>query len=511
MSTTTLIITAGIGLATLVVGLVVGYFARKQMARAEANSIEAIAEKRLMEIKNKEKDLLLSAKEQSIKIIDEAKKEENERRDEIRKMQQRVEQRENMFDQKLLEFEEHKSRLQAKVEEIKQIKERIDRAKEEVAKKLETVAGYTKEQAMEELFRKLEEESGEELLAKKLKLDKKTNEEFEIKARELVIGAMQRTAANHSAETTSTSVSLPNDEMKGRIIGKDGRNIKTLEKLTGCELVIDETPDMILISGFSPIRRRVCYLALERLIKDGRIQPTKIEETVEEAKKELALDIKKVGEETLHKLGIIGIDPKLVSIVGRLKYRTSYGQNVLNHCIETAYLSSIIAEELGVDPAMAKKAGFFHDIGKSVDQESQGTHMEIGYTILKKFGLDEEIAKAAGQHHDSNPETLIARIVQVADAISASREGARRDTYEEYVARLEELEAAAKDFPGVEKVYAIQAGREVRVFVTPSQVDDYQAYNLAKDIARKIEGELQYPGEIKVTLIRETRIIEYAR
>ncbi|MBU0596736.1 ribonuclease Y [Patescibacteria group bacterium] len=511
MTTTTLITAMVIGILGLALGIVTGYFLRKQIAQAKANSIEAIAEKRLMEIKNKEKDLLLQAKEQSIKIIDDAKKEENERRNEIRTLQQRVEKRENMFDQKLMEFEERKTKLQGKVDEIKLIKERIDKAKEEVFEKLQTVAGYTKEQAMEELFCRLEEEAGEELLSKKLKLDRINSDQIDIDARELIITAMQRTASNHASETTSTSVPLPNDEMKGRIIGKDGRNIKTIEKLTGCEIIIDETPDMLLVSGFSPIRRRVCSIAINKLIKDGRIQPAKIEETIEEAKKELALDIKKAGDEALHKLGIIGIDPKLISIVGRLKYRTSYGQNVLNHSIETAYLSALIAEELGLDVALAKKAGFFHDIGKSVDQESQGTHPEIGYTILKKFGLDEEVGKAALEHHESNPSTIMARIVQVADAISASREGARRDTYEEYVARLEELENTAKDFPGVEKVYAIQAGREIRVFVTPSEIDDYQAYNLAKDIARKIEGELQYPGEIKVTLVRETRIIEYAR
>lgn len=511
MTTGTLIFLAAVGLIALGLGLILGYIIRKQTARAKANSIEAIAEKRLIEVKNKEKSLLLQAKEKSIKLIDEAKKEENTRREEIRKMQQRVEKRENMFDQKLMEFEERKTKLQNKVEEIKQIKTKIDAAKDAAFEKLETIAGYTKDQAMDELFHKLEEEAGEELLAKKLKLDRENSERMENEARELVITAMQRTAANHASETTSTAVPLPSDEMKGRIIGKDGRNIKTIEKLTGCELIIDETPDMLLISGFSPIRRRVCSLAINKLIKDGRIQPARIEETVTLAKKELAIDIKKAGEEALHKLGIVGIDPKLVSIVGRLKYRTSYGQNVLNHCIETAYLSALIAEELGVDPALAKKAGFFHDIGKSVDQESQGTHTEIGYTILKKFGLDEEIGKAALQHHDSNPETILAKIVQVADAISASREGARRDTYEEYVARLEELEATAKDFPGVDKVYAIQAGREIRVFVSPNDVDDYQAYNLAKDIARKIESELQYPGEIKVTLVRETRTIEYAR
>ena len=326
-----------------------------------------------------------------------------------------------------------------------------------------------------------------------------------------MINAMERTASNHASETTSTSVQLPSDEMKGRIIGKDGRNIKTLEKLTGCELIIDETPGLLLISGFSPVRRRVCKIAIEKLIKDGRIQPAKIEEMVDLAKRELAVDIKKAGDEALHQLGIIGLDPKLSSIVGRLKYRTSYGQHILNHSLEVAYLSGIIAEEVGVDPAKARKAGFFHDIGKAVDHDNQGTHTQIGYTILKKFGVDEDIAQVALTHHDPNPPLLLTKIVMAADAISASRVGARRDTYEQYVALLEELENTAKDFPGVDKVYAIQAGREIRVFVSSKDVDDYQSYNLAKDIARKIESELQYPGEIRVNVIRELRAIEYAR
>ncbi|MFA4831397.1 MAG: ribonuclease Y [Patescibacteria group bacterium] len=500
-----------VGAVGISAGIAIGYYLRKQMAQAKANSIEAISEKRLMEIKSKEQNLVIQAKEKAMEIVDAAKKDEEERRADIRKMQQRVEQRENMFDKKLLEFEDRKTKLQEKIEEIKAIKEKVDQAREQAVQKLQTIAGYSKEQAMGELFKKMELESGEELLARKIKLDKSNQETLEAKAREIIINAMERTASNHASETTSTAVSLPSDEMKGRVIGKDGRNIKTIEKLTGCELIIDETPDMLLISSFSPIRRRVAKIALDKLIKDGRIQPARIEETIEEAKKELAIDIKNAGEEALHKIGIIGIDPKLVSIVGRLKYRTSYGQNILNHSIEVAHLSGIIAHELGMDPAKAKKAGFFHDIGKSVDHESQGTHTQIGYTILKKFGVDEEIAQVALTHHDQTQELLLTKIIIAADAISASRVGARRDTYEEYVARLEELEKTAKDFPGVEKVYAIQAGREIRIFVQPNEIDDYQSYNLAKDIARKIESELQYPGEIKVNVIRETRAIEYAR
>lgn len=492
-------------------GIAIGYYIRKQIARAKVNSAEAHAEQILSEANNKEKELLIRAKEKAIKLIDDAKKEEDERRKELRQIQSRLEKRESMFDQKLLEFEESRTRLQQKAEEIKAIKEKIDQIKEDTVKKLEEIAGLNKQEAKEELLRRIEEQSHDDLYSRITKLDRANSDAYDEKAKEIVIDAIQRCASNHASETTSTAVNLPNDEMKGRIIGKDGRNIKTIEKMTGCELIIDDTPDMLMISGFSPIRRRICQIALEKLIQDGRIQPARIEEFIEEAKKELSIDIKKAGEEALYKMGITGMDPKLVSIVGRLKYRTSYGQNVLNHCIETAQLSALIAEELGANPTMAKKAGFFHDIGKAVDQETQGSHPEIGGIILKKFDLPEEVQMAAIHHHDDKPENIYSQIAKTADAISSSRVGARRDTYEQYVARLEELEKTASDFPGIDKVYAIQAGREVRIFVKSDQVDDYQAYNLAKDIARKIENELKYPGEIRVHVIRETRVIEYAR
>ncbi len=507
--TTFLLLALSIG--GLVVGAIAGYFYRKQVAQVTANSAEARAEKLLNEAKNKEQEILLHAREKAIKVIDDAKYDEEQRRKETSQIQARLEQRESLFDKKLLEFEDRKTRLQQKVEEIQAIKQRVDEAHEKAMEKLQTISNYTKEEAKAELFQKIEDQTKEDLVVRIMKLERENSETFQHKASEIILTSIQRCASDHSSETTSTAVALPSDEMKGRIIGKDGRNIKTIEKMTGCELIIDDTPDMILVSGFSPIRRRVCQIALEKLIKDGRIQPARIEEFIEEAKRELAIDIRNAGEEAVYKLGITGLDPKLVSIVGRLKYRTSYGQNILNHSMEVAYLSGLIAEELGVDAAKAKKAGFFHDIGKAVDQETQGTHPEIGGTILRKFGLDEDAQDAAMHHHDDKPEKLITQIVKAADAISGSRVGARRDTYEQYVARLEELEKTAADFPGVEKVYAIQAGREVRVFVKPDAVDDYQAYNLAKDIARRIENELQYPGEIRVMVIRESRVIEYAK
>ncbi len=493
------------------VGLVAGYFLRKKIAQAQANSIEAKAEKILTEARTKQQEYILEGKEKATKIVDEAKKEERQTRQEMHNTQQRLERREAMFDQKILEFQEQQHKLQEKVERVNQIKQEIQTLREQEAGKLQQIAEMSKEQATGELLRIVEEESKSELLSRIIKLEKDAGEQLEEKARDIIMDSIQRCASSHAAETTSSIVALPNDEMKGRIIGKEGRNIKTLEKLTGCELIIDDTPESIMISGFSPIRRQIAKLALEKLMADGRIQPARIEEYIEKAKQDLALDIKKAGEEALYKMGITGIDPKLVSIVGRLKYRTSYGQNILNHSMEVGHLSAIIAAELGVDASRAKKCGFFHDIGKAVDQETQGSHPEIGEMILRKFKMDEDIVQAALTHHLDKTHNIYASIAKAADAISSSRIGARKDTYEQFVARLEELEAAASGFPGVEKAYAIQAGREVRVFVRPNEVDDYTAVQLAKDIARKIEQELQYPGEIRITLLRETRVIEYAK
>ncbi len=493
------------------VGVGVGYLLRKKLASAKANSVEAVAEKKLLEAKSKEQEVILKAKEKAIKIIDDAKKEEQERRNDLKQTQNRLEQRESMFDKKLIEFEETKTKLQEKVEHIKTIKEKVDQARQEAIDKLSEVAKYSQDEAKEVLFQKIEENSKEELMNRIIKMEKIHSDEIEKKAQDIMICAMQRTASSHAAETTGTAITLPSDDMKGRIIGKEGRNIKTLERMTGCEVIIDETPGMLVISSFSPIRRRVCHIALNKLIKDGRIQPAKIEEYVMEAKKELAVDLKNTGEEALHQMGFIGMDPKFASIVGRLKYRTSYGQNVLMHSLEVGHLCALMAEELGVDVDKARKAGFLHDIGKAVDHETQGAHTEIGKQIIDKFKMDPDFAEVCLTHHDTNPPLLLTKLVMAGDAISASRVGARRDTYEQYVARLEALEETAKSFPGIEKVYAIQAGREVRVFVRPDDVDDYSAYNMAKDIARKIEGELQYPGEIKVNVIRETRTIEYAR
>jgi ribonuclease Y len=343
------------------------------------------------------------------------------------------------------------------------------------------------------------------------KIEQEENDVLEDKAREMLTPVIQRMGGSVVAETTTTNVTLPSDDLKGRIIGREGRNIKVLEYLTGCEIVVDDTPGMITISGFSPIRRQITKRTLDKLLKDGRIQPARIEEAVEESKKELALDIKKAGEDALFQLGITGIDPKLVQILGRLKYRTSYGQNALAHSIEVGQISAMLAEEIGANVSIAKKGGLFHDIGKAVDHDVQGGHPEIGYNIMKKFGLPEEIAYNSIGHHEDKPKTIEAVIVKVADAVSGARPGARKDSVEQYIQRLEDLEKTASSFPGIEKVYAIQAGREVRVFVRPQEIDDFSAVRMAQDVARKIEADLQYPGEIRVTVIRETRVVEYAK
>ncbi len=498
-------------IAALGGGVGLGYFLRKKIAQAQVNSLEAKADQILTEAKTKQQSLILEAKEKAVQIMDESKREEQRLRADLSVEKQRLEKRENMFDQKLLEFQDQQSKLQEKVTRAQEVKQEIEQIKEQQIIKLQEVSGLNREQAQELLIKKVEETTKQDLLGRIIKLERESSEYFEEKAKEIIVSTMHRCAVSHAAENTSSMVNIPSDEMKGRIIGKEGRNIKTIEKLTGCEIIIDDTPDSIIVSGFSTIRRQVAKLAIEKLIQDGRIQPARIEEFVEKAKQDLSLDIKKAGEEALYKMGITGIDPKLVNIVGRLKYRTSYGQNVLNHSMEVGYIAGMMAAELGMDPTLAKKCGFFHDIGKSVDHETQGSHPEIGHMILKKFNMDEDVCQAALTHHHDIPYNAYSSIAKAADAVSAGRIGARRDSYEQYITRLEDLEKTASAFTGIDKVYAIQAGREVRVFVKPSEVDDYAAHQLAKDIAHKIEQELKYPGEIRVSVIRETRVVEYAK
>jgi len=495
----------------MLAGVGVGYYLRKVWAVKRKDLIETKVENLINEAKAKQKEILLAANDKALKIIEEAKAEERERQQEFIRSQKRLENRETLFDQKLLELENKKQDLLEKAERVEKIKNEITQIKQEQMAKLEKVAGLTKEEAKQVLLDNTEREIKEDLMIRIKKVSQVSAEELDKKAKEVLSLAIQRCAVSHATESTTTVIDLPSDEMKGRIIGREGRNIKAIERLTGVEIIVDDTPQAITVSGFSPIRRQVAKRALEKLILDGRIHPVKIEEAIENAKKEIAIEIKTAGENTIYELGITGLDPKLVQIIGRLKYRTSYGQNILQHSTEIAHLSAMLAQELGADVAIAKKGGLLHDIGKAVDHEVQGTHPEIGYDILKKFGLPEEIAYIARSHHEDSPKTLEAVIVKVADAISGARPGARKDTYEQYLQRLDELEKVATTFNGVEKVYAVQAGREIRVFVLPDQIDDLASYKLAKDIAHKIEEELKYPGEIKVTIIRETRVIEYAR
>lgn len=500
-----------IGIIALAFGLGSGYLIRRYVARKRKDAIEAKTQNLIINAKAKEKEILLSAKDKAIRIIDEAKKDERQRQGEINRLQKRLEQRESLFDKKLLEIESKKQDILEKVEKVNRVKEEVARIREEQMEKLQKIAKLTKEEAKNELLEMTEKEVKEDILGRMKKLQEEGAEELEKKSKEMLSIIIQRCASSHAAETTTSTVDLPSDEMKGRIIGREGRNIKSLEHLTGVEIIVDDTPETITISGFSPIRRQIAKRTLEKLISDGRIHPARIEEYVEQAKKDLAVEIKKAGEEAIYNVGVTGLDPKLVQIIGRLKYRTSYGQNVLNHSIEVAHLSAMLAEDLGADVTIAKKAGLLHDIGKAVDHEVQGTHPEIGRDIAKKFDISDEIIQPILTHHEDAPPTLESVIVKVADAISAARPGARKDTYEHYLQRLEELENIAKQFRGVEKSYAIQAGREVRVFVMPEEVDDLEASKLAKGIADKIEEDLKYPGEIKVNVIREKRITEYAR
>jgi len=496
----------------ILIGSVLGYIARQTIAKKQADSAEARVKKLLDEAKTKAREALLGAKNKAVEILEEAKTEEKLRQNQIVEKERRLARREENFDQKVGEMERQEFLLRDKVKKVKRLKEEIEELKEKELKVLEDKAKLSTKEAYGEVLKIAENQHKEELLKKLKYLEGEGKEGLEKKAQDIMSLAMQKYASSQAQEITTTTVDLASDELKGRIIGREGRNIRALEKLTGAEIIVDDTPEAIVISGFNPIRRQLAKLALEKLMVDGRIHPARIEEKVEEAKKEIAQKIKEAGEAAIYDVGIAGLDPKLIQLLGRLRFRTSYGQNALLHSVEVAHLAGALASELGADSVLAKKAGLLHDIGKAVDHEIQGTHVEIGREILKKFGISEEVIIAMQSHHEDYPfESLEAIIVQVADSISASRPGARKDTLEAYLKRLEELEKVANSFEGVEKSYAIQAGREIRVFVTPEEMDDLGAVKLSKNIAKKIEEELKYPGEIKVNVIRETRAVDYAR
>ena len=501
-----------VGIVVLTVGSVLGYYARQSIAQKQAGTLEAKLQKKVLKAKQDAELILSDVKQKAQQILEGAQKEIDEQRYEVLKAERLLLRRENVLDQKLSVSERNQREFEIKVEKLRGIKESLEKLRQEAIDNLEKVAKLSKEEAKKELLSNLEKEYQQEILEKLRKLEKEGWEKYEEKAKEVLTVAIQKCALNQAQEITTTSLTLPSEEIKGRIIGKEGRNIRTLERLTGVEVLVDETPEIVLISAFDPVRREIAKIALEKLILDGRIQPARIEEMVQKAKDEIDSQIKKAGESAIYETGLIGLPPKVVQLLGRLKFRTSYGQNVLLHSMEVAFLAEALASELGANSQVCLKAGLLHDIGKSVDQQIQGSHIDIGIKILERFGIEKEVISAMKSHHEEYPyESLEAIIVQVADQISGARPGARKESLENYLKRLSDLENIATSFSGVEKAYAIQAGREVRVFVKPEEIDDFGARKLAREIADKIEAELKYPGEIKVNVIRENRVIEYAR
>ncbi len=493
-------------------GSVLGYYARQSFAKKRIGTAEQKLQEKTSQAKRESETILSQAKDKSLSILNAVKKEQDETRSRLLKAEQILLKRENTLDQKLSGYEEKEKDFQQKVEKLKEVKQTLENLEQEALQNLERSSKLSKDEAKKELLANCEKESEKDILERMRKLEREGQEKLQSKAKGMIALAIQRYALPQAQEITTTTVSLPSDEIKGRIIGKEGRNIRTLERLTGVEIVVDETPEAVVISGFDPIRRQIAKVALEKLVQDGRIQPTRIEEVVQKTESEISSQIKEAGETAVYDTGIIGLDPKLIQLLGRLKFRTSYGQNVLLHSIEVAHLSSALASELGANVAIAKKAGLLHDIGKAVDHQIEGSHVDIGIRILERFKAEKEVIQAMKAHHEEYPaETLEAIIVQAADQISGARPGARKDTLENYLKRLGELEAIATSFAGVEKAYAIQAGREVRVFVKPDQIDDLTAHKLAREIAKRIEDDLNYPGEIKVNVIRESRVIEYAK
>jgi len=501
-----------VALVLFAAGTGVGYILRKFIAQQQKNSVELTIQKQLLEAKTGAQQIVLEAKEKAAKVLDELKGEERTRETELHKREERLSKKEEQLDQKSGDLDVEKKELKEKVEKVRAIQEVLKQKEEEHRKELERVSHLSVEDAKNLLLENVEKNYESDLLERIHKLELTGEEKLARKARDILAASIQRLATSTTSEVTTTSVTIPSDELKGKIIGREGRNIRALERTAGVEIIVDDTPGMIIISGFDPVRRHIAKMALEDLILDGRIQPAKIEEAVEKAKSQVEKIMKDAAEAAAYEVGIFDLDPRLMQLLGRLRFRTSYGQNVLQHSIEMTHVSGILASELGADIIIAKKGALLHDIGKAVDHEVQGTHVEIGRRILQKFGIDKAVIQAMQSHHGEYPyETLESIIVQTADAISASRPGARRDSVENYLKRLEDLEAIATSFDGVEKSYAIQAGREIRVFVTPEKITDLEAKKLARSIADRIEQELKYPGEIKVNVIRETRVIEYAR
>ena len=485
--------------------------AESKIGNAEAKAREIIDDA-VKTAETKKKESLLEIKEESIKNKNELEKETKERRSELQRYEKRVLSKEEALDKKSEAIERREAGFTAKEEELKQREAKVEELSQQRVQELERISGLTSEQAKEYLLKTVEEDVKHDTAKMIKELEAQAKEEADKKAKEYVVTAIQRCAADHVAETTISVVQLPSDEMKGRIIGREGRNIRTLETLTGVELIIDDTPEAVVLSGFDPIRREVARIALEKLIVDGRIHPARIEEMVEKAQKEVDTMIREEGESAALEVGVHGIHPELLKLLGRMKFRTSYGQNALKHSVEVAQLSGLLAGEIGLDVRLAKRAGLLHDIGKSIDHDVEGSHIQIGVDLCRKYKESATVINAVEAHHgDVEPETLIACVVQAADTISAARPGARRETLETYINRLKQLEDITNQFKGVDKSFAIQAGREIRVMVVPEQVSDADMVLLARDIAKQIEFELEYPGQIKVNVIRESRVTDYAK
>ncbi len=494
------------------VGFAIGYLIRILVALSKKNSIEFDIKKAMLEAREKSEKFILDAEKKAADILKSSREQVKEKEDSLIKTEERLNKKEELLEQKEVETASEIEAIKLRISEIKAIKDKVDAGAKEIDAELQKVSGMTREQALENLLAKVEKEQEQVLTNRIYKLEKLSEETLEQKSKDILAITIQRLATSVSADFFSTHVAIQSPEDKGKIIGKEGRNIKAFERATGVEVLVDEHPDSIMLSSYDPIRRQVARIALEELIKDGRIQPAKIEKSVQDAEEQINKIIKEQGERAIFETGIVPLDPRIVAILGRLHFRTSYGHNVLQHSIEMAHIAGMLAAEIGANVNVAKTAALVHDIGKALDHEVQGSHVEIGRRILQKFGASEEIVKAMQAHHEEYPyETLESRIVQTADAISGGRPGARKDNIENYIKRLEDLEAIAKREQGVEKAYALQAGREIRVFVHPDHVNDLQAHNMAKNIAKSIEEELRYPGEIKVHVIRETRATEYAR
>lgn len=505
-----------IAVVTGLLGIGCGYIVRKMIAEARIASAEEAAQRIIEDAKReseaKKKEALLEAKEEVHKLRNELERENKERRIELQRSERRLVQKEENLDRKLDALEKRDEALNRREAELEKSQEKITELYAKQLAELERLSGLTSEEARNLLLANIEDEIKHESAMMIKEIETQAKEEADKRAREIISLAIQRCAADHVAETTVSVVTLPSDEMKGRIIGREGRNIRTLETLTGIDLIIDDTPEAVILSGFDPVRREVARLTLEKLIQDGRIHPARIEEMVEKAQKEVDARIKEAGEQATFETGVHGLHPELIKLLGRLKYRTSYGQNVLKHSTEVAHLAGITAAELGADVKLAKRAGLLHDIGKAVDHEVEGPHVTIGADLAKKYRESAEVVHAIAAHHgDEEPKTVEAVLVQASDAVSAARPGARRETLESYLKRLTRLEEIATSFEGVEKCFAIQAGREIRVMVKPEKVDDLASVRLARDIVKRIENELDYPGQIKVTAIRETRAVDYAK